>query len=103
MPKETLTLTRRGDVIFHTGGSNHCGLSSLQALRYEIAATCETALDHRGFLFEQRNIDALMQKMAGEMVTASCERLAMSISGAVRFRAGHCDRGVGQRHQQPRH
>lgn len=72
--KETLTLRRRGEFTIRTKGDNHCGIEAVQQIRYAVEVVCTAELDSRGFLFEQRNVDAFFQGV--KQTTNSCEVLS---------------------------
>jgi len=57
---ETLTLKRRGVFLLEQKGDSHCGVLTTGGVnvKYEVIVECEYVLDDRGFLFEQRNVDA---------------------------------------------
>lgn len=72
--KQTLTLRRRGEFTIRTRGDAHCGIGEpTQAVRYSVEVECEHKLDDRGFLFEQRNVDAFFQSLGS--TKRSCELL----------------------------
>lgn len=70
---ETLTLQRRGTFRIKTRGDNHCGIFDDQHVKYDVKVVCTARLDDRGFLFEQRNVDAFFQGIKG--TSLSCELL----------------------------
>lgn len=77
--KRTLTLRRRGKFQVKTVGENHCGIYDQQWIDYSVEVVCAAVLDTRGFLFEQRNIDAFFQGIKStnkscEMLTQKCVR-----------------------------
>lgn len=71
--RETLTLQRRGEFQIRTLGDNHCGIFEAQHVRYAVVVVCHPKLDDRGFLFEQRNVDAFFQGV--KRTSLSCELL----------------------------
>jgi hypothetical protein len=71
--RETLTLQRRGDFQIRTRGENHCGIFEAQHVKYDVKVVCTSKLDGRGFLFEQRNVDAFFQGI--KRTSLSCELL----------------------------
>lgn len=78
-----LTLRRTGQFTIAVAGDNHCGVTTdgKVLIKYEFAAVCSTDLDHRGFLFEQRNIDAYFQAL--RRTTRSCEQLVQGCLKAL--------------------
>lgn len=85
----TLTLRRTGEFNLRVAGDHHCGVVPLHQtepiilIKYEFSAVCSTVLDHRGFLFEQRNVDAYFQSL--RRTTRSCEQL---VQGCLRALLG---------------
>ena len=72
--KETLTLRRRGEFVVRTRGDSHCGINEVQRIKYSVDVFCKCKLDERGFLFEQRNVDAFFHTI--KSTTKSCEVLS---------------------------
>lgn len=81
-PKSSrFTMLRMGSMEFTVRGANHCGVAEegeVQKARYVVQMRCEAILDGRGFLVEQRTIDAHMQKV--KKVTMSCESLVFTLA-----------------------
>lgn len=79
----TLTLRRSGQFTLRVAGDHHCGVTTDGSvlIKYEFSAVCSTVLDHRGFLFEQRNIDAYFQSL--RRTTRSCEQLVQGCMRAL--------------------
>jgi hypothetical protein len=73
--KNRLTLRRRGEFTVRTEGEHHCGVNKVQFIRYEVEVVCHPLLDHRGFLFEQLNVDKFFQAI--RKTSLSCEKLTM--------------------------
>lgn len=80
--KQSLTLRRRGEFTIEALGDNHCGVNDFQNIRYEVEVICSTRLDSRGFLFEQRNVDAFFQTIRS--TSASCEALTKECAKKLR-------------------
>jgi hypothetical protein len=75
----TLTLQRRGMFSIETYGDSHCGVGELVDVSYEVKVKCVCSLDHRGFLFDQLEVDKFFQSI--QRTALSCEELAIK-SGA---------------------
>lgn len=70
---ESLKIVRSGQFHIHTYGSWHCGTADQFDIRYHMVCLCSPKLDHRGFEFDQLNIDGFFQKI--RKTSMSCERL----------------------------
>ncbi len=71
----TYRLNRSGDFTVRTTGKNHCGTTDVLAIRYRLLVTCAaTALDTRGFLFDQTRIQGWFN--AQRETALSCETYA---------------------------
>lgn len=71
----SLTMNREGSFVIKTYGPNHCGVGSKIAIRYSLVCECRPTLDHRGFLFDQLNVDRYFKEI--KRTSLSCERLVM--------------------------
>lgn len=80
--KQSLTLRRRGEFTIETLGDHHCGVNDFQNIRYEVEVVCTTKLDSRGFLFEQRSVDAFFQGIRS--TSQSCEVLTKDCAKKLR-------------------
>lgn len=83
-----LTLTRRGKFIVVTAKNDRhqCGIRGTRKLFYRVELTCpSTILDKNGFMVDQLDIDAMIQKRYSKMDKfMSCELLAIDCANAVR-------------------
>ena len=68
-----MKIVRSGEFPLRTYGKNHCGTSSHFLVKYHMIALCDPKLDHRGFLFDQLNIDKFFHGI--KSTSCSCERL----------------------------
>ena len=74
----TLTMRRSGEFkVLPVEGTPHCGVShTLLDVRYTVVVVCSMeSLDHRGFLFDQTNIDKYFQSL--KTVSVSCEQFCI--------------------------
>lgn len=71
--KKTLDMVRSGEFSIKTYGKNHCGTSHSFNIRYHLKCSCSSKLDHRGFLFDQLNIQSFFESIGRTQL--SCERL----------------------------
>lgn len=100
-----LTITRSGQVAWHVvPGSTHCGPAPLVKqlgngdgmleVRYELKLVCEPRLDARGFLVDQVNIHAYIERFASKPRTLSCEQTAIELATSIIMKAAidapHC-------------
>ncbi len=80
-PNATLTMARQGIFHIHTFGTSHCGIGKEMDVKYAAVIKCGAVTDHRGFLFDQINVDGYFQNV--KRTSLSCEKLAM-----------HCTKGL---------
>lgn len=80
-PNATLTMARQGIFHIQTFGNSHCGTTKEMDVKYAAVIKCGAVTDHRGFLFDQINVDAYFQGI--KRTSLSCEKLAM-----------HCTNGL---------
>lgn len=113
-----LTIRRQGTVDWRVvPGSTHCGpagavkkkveqtgaiATGLRSetvhylvVKYEVRLTCAPKLDTRGFLIDQVNVDAFVQRFANTPRSLSCEegcrQLAAAIIAKAQKDAPHCN------------
>lgn len=87
----SLKLTRRGSFsVKHVDGGSEadkhqCGIRGTRKFFFRVEVTCsESALDHRGFMVDQFDIQRLMKtRYATTQKLPSCERLAIDACHAV--------------------
>ena len=70
-----LILKRTGYFTVKTEGRNHCGTMAEQQVYYETIVTCAKILDHRGFLFDQLNLQGFFDGI--KKTDRSCEQLCI--------------------------
>lgn len=100
---QTLTLVRAGRVSWVVSGAFHCGPKTLLRsgpggptldLAYRVELECGTALDARGFLFDQIEVDEWLAQQAHRDTSLSCERRAIAVGkrliAEIRKRAPAC-------------
>lgn len=75
MEQKSLKMVRSGEFDIHTYGDNHCGTADEFKIRYHLICECSPLLDHRGFLFDQLNIQAYFESI--KRTQLSCERLTV--------------------------
>lgn len=75
MEEKSLKMVRSGEFDIHTYGENHCGVSEEFKIRYHLTCECSPLLDHRGFLFDQINIQQYFESI--KRTQLSCERLTV--------------------------
>ncbi len=75
MEEKSLKMVRSGEFDIHTYGDNHCGTSDEFKVRYHLTCECSPLLDHRGFLFDQINIQQYFESI--KRTQLSCERLTV--------------------------
>ena len=80
-PNATLTMARQGIFHIETFGNSHCGIGKEMDVKYAAVIKCDAVTDHRGFLFDQINVDGYFQGI--KRTSLSCEKLAM-----------HCTKGL---------
>jgi len=71
--RRTLEMVRSGEFPIRTYGNSHCGTASAFKIRYHLKCVCSPKLDHRGFLFDQLNIQSYFESI--QRTHLSCERL----------------------------
>ena len=73
--KRSSQLKREGQFTVTTTGENHCGTKDVLTIRYRLVASCpDSALDYRGFLFDQTKVHDWFQDI--RTTALSCEDLA---------------------------
>jgi hypothetical protein len=77
MTIQMLKVVRSAEFHLHTYGKNHCGTANAFDLRYHMTCLCSPKLDHRGFLFDQLNIDVFFNKV--KKTSMSCEKLTETL------------------------
>jgi hypothetical protein len=70
---KTLKIVRSGEFPLRTYGNHHCGTSHSFNVKYHLITLCDPRLDHRGFLFDQLNIDKFFHVI--KSTSLSCEQL----------------------------
>lgn len=75
MEEKSLKMVRSGEFDIHTYGDNHCGTAEEFKIRYHLTCECSPLLDHRGFLFDQINIQQYFESI--KRTQLSCERLTV--------------------------
>jgi len=68
-------MNREGQFRISATGPNHCGVDEDLTIKYHMICVCEDSLDHRGFLFDQINVDQYFQGIQSSAL--SCEKLTM--------------------------
>ena len=72
---KSLDMVRSGEFTIQTYGNSHCGTSDKFMIRYHLKCSCTPLLDHRGFLFDQLNIQQFFESI--KRTQLSCERLTV--------------------------
>jgi hypothetical protein len=73
--KKTIEMVRSGEFGIQTYGTHHCGTAERFNIRYHMKCVCSPKLDHRGFLFDQLNIQAFFEGI--KRTNLSCEQLTV--------------------------
>lgn len=73
--QKELIMDREGKFPLHAYGSHHCGITNDLTVKYAVHVECVAHVDHRGFMFDQVNVDNYFQAI--KKTRLSCERLAM--------------------------
>lgn len=73
--RELLTMDRSGEFKIKATGDHHCGTEEDLYIRYNMICECTVKTDHRGFLFDQVNVDNFFQSI--KRSTLSCEKLTI--------------------------
>lgn len=70
-----LIMDREGEFPLHAYGSHHCGITNDLQVKYQVHVECLAHVDHRGFMFDQVNVDNYFQGI--KKTQLSCEKLCM--------------------------
>lgn len=83
MLDRTYLFKKSGEVIFEADGPNQCGVittSGLKVLKWNFALEAVVnSLDHRGFLFDQQDLDNLIEGAVVAHDSSSCELLGQTV------------------------
>jgi hypothetical protein len=88
----SLTLTRRGSFrVFVDPTAPHCGVADEEGtviIKYDVVVKCTAdSLDKRGFLFDQKTLNDMLQKRAGgtsrRRIKESCEKFCVTLSKII--------------------
>lgn len=104
----SLTLRREGSFHQFVAGDHHCGPKAELVphegklaikVNYTLTVACGPTLDHRGFLFDQAQVDKWFQVQGSRVSSLSCEALTIQLANRLMDKlakdAPHCDlRGV---------
>jgi hypothetical protein len=77
----SLAIARQGKFHIETYGPNHCGTMPELDVKYDVRIECKAAVDGRGFLFDQVQVDRFFQTV--KKTGLSCENLCMTCAEAL--------------------
>jgi hypothetical protein len=81
MTAKSLTMNREGEFRVLATGPTHCGVDENLVIKYNMVCECDVKLDHRGFLFDQVNVDAFFKGI--RRTELSCEKLCIDCAGKL--------------------